>query len=330
MKELILKAYAKINLSIDVLGKLPSGYHEVLMVMEQVDLYDTVKIIWQEGLEAGSIKGNPKDASGDAEGVAGRLDDDVAINLSTSLSYLPDDQGNIAYRAAERMIREYGKGRIGTFQIHIDKRIPVAAGLAGGSANCAAVLHGVNQLWNLGLDLKTLMRHGTALGADVPFCLAGQAALNKNLYLHKDPLAGTCAAASGIGEKLEQISPMKAWVLLSKPSISISTAQVYGGLNLEEIENRPNTVELKAGLREGNYYKISKNMTNVLENYSLKEYPVIVYTKNKMEQEGNAYKVLMSGSGPTVFGLYTSKRKGEAAYSKLRQLNQETFFVKAL
>jgi 4-diphosphocytidyl-2-C-methyl-D-erythritol kinase len=330
MKELILKAYAKINLSIDVLGKLPSGYHEVLMVMEQVDLYDTVKMTWREGFEAGTINGNLEAASRPATAMNGSLGDGVSISLSTSVSYLPDDQGNIAYRAAEKMIQEYGKGRVGTLQIGIDKRIPVAAGLAGGSANCAAVLHGVNQLWDLGLDLETLMKHGTALGADVPFCLAGQAALNENLDLHKDPLAGTCAAASGIGEKLEQISPMRAWVLLSKPSISVSTAQVYGGLNLEEIKNRPNTAELKAGLREGNYYKISKNMTNVLENYSLKEYPVIVYTKNKIEQEGKAYKVLMSGSGPTVFALYTSKRKGEAAYSKLRQLNQETFFVKAL
>ncbi|MDF2656349.1 MAG: ispE [Bacillota bacterium] len=328
MKELILKAYAKINLSIDVLGKLPSGYHEVLMVMEQVDLYDSVKITWLEPLAEGKpVEDIPTDP---AESIATNHEKGITITLSTNVPYLPDDNGNIAYRAAETMIREYGNGRIGTLKIDIEKRIPVAAGLAGGSANCAAVLHGINKLWNLGLDLKTLMVHGTELGADVAFCLAGQAALNPILDLHNDPLAGTCAAASGIGEKLEQMIPMKAWVLLSKPSISVSTAQVYGGLRLDEIENRPNTAELKAGLREGNYYKISKNMTNVLENYSLKEYPVIVYTKNKIEQEGKAYKVLMSGSGPTVFALYTSKRKGEAAYSKLRQLNQETFFVKAL
>lgn len=320
MKEIILKAYAKINLSIDVLGKLPNGYHEVLMVMEQVDLYDSVKITWLGTLEEGKpVEGIPADSAGG-----------ITISLSTNVPYLPDDSGNIAYRAAETMIREYGTGRIGTLKIDINKRIPVAAGLAGGSANCAAVLHGINKLWDLGIDLKTLMVHGTELGADVAFCLAGQAALNPILDLHNDPLAGTCAAASGIGEKLEQMIPMKAWVLLSKPAICVSTAQVYGGLRLSEIKNRPNTTELMAGLREGNYYKISKNMTNVLENYSLKEYPVIVYTKNKIEQEGNAYKVLMSGSGPTVFGLYTSKRKGEAAYSKLRQLNKETFFVKTL
>jgi 4-diphosphocytidyl-2-C-methyl-D-erythritol kinase len=123
---------------------------------------------------------------------------------------------------------------------------------------------------------------------------------------------------------------LKAWVLLSKPPISLSTAQVYGGLNLREITERPNTAELVAGLREGNIYKISKNMTNVLENYSLKEYPTIMYTKNMIVQEGKAYKVLMSGSGPTVFGLFTSKRKGTAAYSELKSLNKETFLIKTL
>lgn len=312
MKEIVLKAYAKINLSIDVLGKLPNGYHEVLMVMEQVDLFDVVKLTWTEEKEI-------------EEGCDG-----IEISLATSLSFLPDDDRNIAYKAAERMIREYGDSRAGRIGIEIDKKIPVAAGLAGGSANCAAVLHGINLLWNLGLDLKTLMSHGTVLGADVAFCLAGQAALNDQLHMKADPLAGTCAVAAGIGEKLEQVTPLNAWVLLSKPSISISTAQVYGGLKLDAIENRPNTAELTAGLREGNYYKISKNMMNVLETYSLKEYPVIMYTKNKIAREGKAYKVLMSGSGPTVFGLYTSRKKGKAAYSKLRQLNKETFFVKTL
>jgi 4-diphosphocytidyl-2-C-methyl-D-erythritol kinase len=174
------------------------------------------------------------------------------------------------------------------------------------------------------------MKPGTELGADVSFCLAGQAALNEALGLIGDPMARTCAVASGIGEKLEMIKPLKSWVLLSKPAISLSTAQVYGGLRLQEITERPNTAELVEGLREGNFYKIAKNMTNVLENYSLKEYPTIVYTKNKIVQEGKAYKALMSGSGPTVFGLFTSKRKGTAAFMKLKALNKETFLVKTL
>jgi len=305
MNEITIKAYAKINLSIDVLGKRPDGYHEVLMVMEQIDLFDMVNVSWLQGSENG-------------------------ISLSTNLPYLPIDDRNIAYKAAELMAKQYGMEEAGRIRIDIEKKIPVAAGLAGGSANCAAVLHALNRIWGLKQGLETLMKLGASLGADVPFCLAGQAALNEELELKADPMAVTCAVASGIGERLEPATPMKAWVLLSKPPINLSTAQVYGGLNLQEIPEHPNTAELVAGLREGNYYKISKNMTNVLENYSLKEYPVIMYTKNKMIQEGKAYKALMSGSGPTVFGLYTSKRKGTEAYSKLRTLNKETFLIKTL
>ncbi|MEL7657228.1 MAG: 4-(cytidine 5'-diphospho)-2-C-methyl-D-erythritol kinase, partial [Bacillota bacterium] len=245
MKEIIVKAYAKINLSIDVLGKRPDGYHEVLMVMEQVDLYDLVKVTWVDGA------------------------DGIQIDLSANLSFLPVDNRNIAYKAAELMIKQYGSEKTGCIMIELVKSIPVAAGLAGGSSNCAAVLHALNNLWELGLNVDTLMKLGSALGADVPFCIAGQAALNENLGLSGDKMAGTCAVASGIGDKLELINPLKAWVLLSKPSISVSTAQVYGGLNLNEITERPNTPELVSGLREENFYKISKNMTNVLESYSL-------------------------------------------------------------
>ncbi len=312
MKEITIKAYAKINLSIDVLGKRPDGYHEVLMVMQQVDLYDMVKIGWQDTSD-NETQDNAQD-----------------IELTSNLSYLPNDGRNIAYKAAERMAAEFGGGRKGKIYINIEKKVPLAAGLAGGSADCAAVLHGLNRLWELNLDLSELMKIGYSLGADVAFCLAGQSALNEELELKNNPLAGTCALASGIGEKLELITPLKSWILLCKPAISVSTAQVYGGLDLQGIKERPNADELKAGLKERNHYKISKNMMNVLETYSLKEYPVIVYTKNKIVQEGKAYKVLMSGSGPTVFGLYTNKRKGKSAYSKLKLMNGDTFFVKTL
>lgn len=307
MSEITIKAYAKINLSIDVLGKRPDGYHEVLLVMQQVDLFDTVKVSWQEDQEEG-----------------------IRIGLSTNLPYLPADGRNIAYKAAELMSDRYGNEKAGRIDIDIEKQIPVAAGLAGGSANCAAVLHALNKVWELKLDLGTLMELGAKLGADVPFCLAGQAALNEELDLGKAPLATTCAIASGIGERLEPVVPLKAWVLLSKPPVSLSTAQVYGGLDLEEIPEHPNTVELAAGLRERNLYKITKNMTNVLEIYSLREYPTIMYTKNMIVQEGKANKALMSGSGPTVFGLYTSRKKGTAAYSKLKTLNKETFLIRTV
>ncbi len=308
MKDITVKAYAKINLAIDVLGKRPDGYHEILTVMEQVDLFDLVRVSLTENNQ------------------------DIAINLKSNLPFLPSDSRNIAYKAAELMTDRYGGGIIGKSIINIDikKNIPVAAGLAGGSADCAAVLHALNRLWNLNLNLDTLMGLGAELGADVPFCLAGQAALNEELLLSREPLAGTCALASGIGEELERVPPLKAMILLSKPPVSVSTAQVYAGLNLSEIKERPNIQELTNGLRENNYNKIIKNMVNVLENYSLKQYPIIMQTKERMIQEGKAAKVLMSGSGPTVFGLYTSNSRGKNAFSKIKQMNNETFLTRLL
>lgn len=313
MKELTINAYAKINLSIDVLGKRDDGYHQVLMVMEQINLYDLVKVEW--------IQGNEQESNEPHQ---------IKIALSTNLPYLPEDNRNIAYQAAELMIQKYKKSGVGHIKIDIKKIIPIAAGLAGGSANCAAVLHALNKLWDLGLNLKELFKLGVQLGADVPFCLAGQAALNPILNLDHDKDAGTCALASGIGEELQQVNPLDAWVLLSKPPISVSTAQVYGGLDLQEIKEHPDIIELVAGLKEKNYYKVSKNMVNVLEIYSLKEYPIIMYTKNNIVELGKPYKALMSGSGPTVFGLFTSKSKGKKAYAKLKYMNTETYFVKTL
>ena len=313
MKEITLNAYAKINLSIDVLGKRTDGYHQVLMVMEQIDLYDLVKVVWMDGNEAES-----------------KEHEKISIELSTNLKFLLERNKNIAYKAAILMIENYKKDGTGHINIEIEKRIPVAAGLAGGSANGAAVLHALNILWGLGLDLEELFELGVKLGADVPFCLAGQAALNPVLCLQQDLKAGTCAVASGIGEQLQFVHSLDSWVLLSKPPIFVSTAQVYNGLNLLEIKEHPDIAELVAGLKEKNYYKVSKNMINVLETYSLKEYPIIVYTKNKIIEEGKPYCALMSGSGPTVFGLFTSKNKGKEAYSRLKYLNKETYLVKTL
>lgn len=317
MKEITVKAYAKINLCIDVLGKRPDGYHEILTVMQQVDLFDLVTVSW--------IAGNR----------------DIEIKLKSNKPFLPSDNRNIAYKAAELMINRYrsdidiDEGHVkvqnpSRIDINIAKRIPISAGLAGGSANCAAVLHALNKLWDLNINLITLMEIGTELGADVPFCLAGQSALNEHLMISEDALSGTCALASGIGEKLEPLPSLKALILLSKPHINVSTAQVYGGLDLSKFKERPNIQELTAGLRENNYYKIIKNMVNVLENYSLKAYPVIMDTKELIGRDGSVAKVLMSGSGPTVFGLYTSKKKGKTAFSKLKKINPETYLIKTL
>lgn len=322
MKSIILNAYAKINLSIDVLGKRPDGYHEVLMVMQQVNLFDKVSIAWDE--PENRVDGKTEDE-----------DYKIQIELTTNLPYLPVNDKNIAYQAAQLMCKNFKPQEEGQVIININKKIPVAAGLAGGSANAAAVIHGLAKLWELNLTLQQLMDLGVKLGADVPFCIMGQAALNSSLGFlcdgtDKKNTIGTCALASGIGEKLEVIDGIHAWVVLSKPPISVSTAKVYGGLNLQEITERPNTTELIQGLQERNYHKIIKNLINVLENVTLKEYPIIMYTKNKIEEQGKGHKALMSGSGPTIFSLYSNKNKAKITFGKLKDLNNETFLVKCL
>lgn len=309
--EIQLKAYAKINLSLDVLGVLPNGYHEVKMVMQQLELSDLVTIGWQEYNE--------------------EKQSDV-IELITNRPDLPLDKGNIAYRAAELMKSKFGKS--GHVQILIEKNIPVAAGLAGGSANGAAVLHGLNHIWALGLSIDELCKIGVQIGADIPFCIMGQARGNACLgpTMMNDPLAASCALAEGIGEKLKPLPPLDSWILLSKPPISVSTAEVYQGIDQEMIANNithPDTGVLIEGLFEKNHHKIVQNMLNVLELFSLKRYPIIVYTKNMIDKE-HPMKSLMSGSGPTVFALYLKKSDAEKAFNKLCQYNQETFISKTL
>jgi 4-diphosphocytidyl-2-C-methyl-D-erythritol kinase len=307
-KNITLKSFAKINLSINVLGELSNGYHEVDMIMQQVDIYDKVHVSWTP-------------------------EEEWSINVSTNRRYLPTDQRNIAYKAVESMI-DFVKGcHKGKIEIKIDKRIPVAAGLAGGSSNGAVVLLALNHLWNLELDVKNLCEIGAKIGADVPFCLMGCARNNKLLgdRINNDYLACSCARARGIGTDLEPIEfGLKVFVVLTKPPISVSTREVYEGLDLSGEVQRPDNDELINGLKEKNYYKVKKNMINVLEIYTINKYPIIMYTKNKTENIGKPLKVLMSGSGPTVFAIYTSKEKARLAMDYLKQINKETYLARTL
>ena len=306
MKTIVISSYGKINLSIDVLEKLPSGYHRVEMVMQQIALHDDVSVKWiPEGKKS------------------------QRVEVSTNRPYLPVDQRNLATQAANLMWERYGQGRDGLLRIDIKKRLPVAAGLAGGSSNGAAVLHGVNHLWNLGLSIETLCEIGQTLGADVPFCIMGQAAYDKTLQkeFSQDPLAAGCALATGIGTELKPLKGVSAAVVLSKPSIHVSTGEVYQGLQNEKILCRPNTRELIAALAEKDWDVMEKNMINVLEFYTLRRYDNVVYTKNKMKEESQNGIVLMSGSGPTVYALFQSKAEAETVYSAMKSINRETFLT---
>lgn len=272
MDRLELKALGKINLGLDVLGRRENGYHDVRMVMQTVYLYD--RIIMKKSKTPG-------------------------IRLETNLYYLPVNENNLAYQAAQMLMDEFHIEE--GVSIQLDKHIPVAAGMAGGSSNAAAVLFGMNRMFSLGLSQKELMERGVKLGADVPYCI----------------MRGT-VLAEGIGEILTPLSPMpKCYVLIAKPAISVSTKMVYEKLDSHEIEDHPDIDGILAGLKAGDLKEVAGNMGNVLERVTVDAYPVIDQIKKMMIKEG-ALNAMMSGSGPTVFGIFEEKATARKAADAIR------------
>lgn len=272
MERIQLKALGKINLGLDVLGKRENGYHDVRMIMQTVYLYDEVTL--EKRQEPG-------------------------ITVSTNLIYLPTDKTNIAYRAAKILLDEFGERR--GVAIHLKKHIPVAAGMAGGSADAAAVLFGMNRMFGWKLSEKELMERGVTLGADVPYCI----------------MRGT-ALAEGIGEKLTRLPAMpKCHLLIAKPPISVSTKLVYEKLDALAIVDHPDIDGIIEGLKDRDLIRVAGSMGNVLQNVTETEYPVITQIKEKMIK-GGAINAMMSGSGPTVFGLFTNPQAAQNAYERLR------------
>lgn len=283
MKNIYLKAPAKINLSLDVLNRRPDGYHEVQMIMQQINLYDEVKLVERDKNE---------------------------INIITGCKFIPSNSSNIAYKAAQIIKNTYGINK--GVDIFIKKNIPVAAGLAGGSTNAAAVINGLNKMWSLGLSLRERMELGVKIGADVPFCIMGGAAL-----------------AEGIGERLTPINSLRnVWFAITKPAISVSTADIYNQLDLSKISNRPDNKLLLQAMEKGDSIVIAKNMQNVLETVTEVKYPEIKNIKRKM-LEYNAMGTMMSGSGPTVFGIFKNYNRGKAAYNNLSLLYKQSFLVQS-
>ena len=273
MDKLELKALGKINLGLDILGRRENGYHDVRMVMQTVYLYD--RVILEKTREPG-------------------------IEISTNLPYLPVNENNIAYKAAELLQREFGI-REG-IRISLEKHIPVAAGMAGGSSNAAAVLFGMNRMFDLGLSEEGLKERGVTLGADVPYCI----------------MRGT-VLAEGIGEILTPLPPLpKCYVLIAKPPLSASTKTVYEKIDREGIQGHPDIDGILAGLREGDLDQVAGSMGNVLEQVMLEEHPVLQKIKDVMLMSG-ALNAMMSGSGPTVFGIFTSRGRARAAAARLKR-----------
>lgn len=270
--KLELQAYGKINLGLDVLRKREDGYHEVKMIMQTVKLHDT---LYFESVE-----------------------EDVII-LSTNADGLPVNEDNLIYRACQMLKTEY-KITDG-IRIFLDKQLPVAAGMAGGSADAAAALIGMNRIFDIGLSKDKLMEYGVKLGADVPYCI----------------MQGT-ALSEGIGEKLTAVSPMPECVLLlAKPPIDVSTKMVYENLHANELSRHPDIDGIIEALSHQDLQGITDRMENVLETVTVTRYPVISEIKNCMTEMG-AMQSLMSGSGPTVFGIFTEKETAEKAAEEIR------------
>lgn len=274
MHAITRKAYGKLNLSLDTIGKREDGYHLVRMIMQTVNLFDEITI---------QTKPTP------------------GISLTTNREDLPTDENNLIYKAAQLLLEEF---HLDTgLSIHLEKHIPVAAGMAGGSADCAATLSAMNSLFSLGLSEQELMDRGVRLGADIPYCILGGTALSE-----------------GIGEiltPLTDIVPCK--VLLVKPDIDVSTKWVYTTLRWNELESHPDIDGMLHALASHSLSGVCDKLENVLETVTIPSYPVIQEIKDKMLELGAA-NAMMSGSGPTVFGLFPDEAKGSEAYRICKSL----------
>ena len=272
MDEIKLKALAKINLGLDVVRRREDGYHEVRMVMQTIHLYDQLLI---------------------------QKSETPGIQIHSNLSFLPVNENNLVYKAGKLLMDDFD---IHTgVSVELNKRIPVAAGMAGGSTDAAAMLYGMNQLFGLKLKRKDLMERGVQIGADVPYCI----------------MRGT-ALAEGIGEKLSSLPPMvKCPVLIAKPAVSVSTKFVYQNLKLNEQTPHPDIDALITDIRNSDLDNICADMGNVLETVTIPNYPVIAQIKEQMLKSG-AKASMMSGSGPTVFGLFGDEETARRARAEMK------------
>lgn len=280
---MFVKAHAKINLSLDVIGKRQDGYHLLKMIMQSIELSDLVK-----------VEKNHK-----------------GINITCDKSYVPLDKKNIAYRAAELFLDYYGIEE--GVDIEITKNIPIAAGLAGGSSDAAAVLKAMRDIFMPDLKNDKLVDLGLKIGADVPFCI----------------IEGT-ALCEGIGEIMTSLKPFSGYILiLVKPPFGVSTREVYRDLNIDMIFKHPNNESLIDYIEKGDLRSLCSNMRNVLENVTLKKHPILKKIKSEMLDLG-ALGSMMSGSGPTIFGFFDNIEKAQQCYDKMSAKYNEVFLTKTI
>lgn len=283
MDSIRLKARAKINLSLDVLGKRMDGYHDVRMVMQTIGIYDRLIIT--------------------------KIPEDE-IKIQSNLFYLPINENNLIYKAVKLLKDQFGFA--GGVDVNLNKFIPVAAGMAGGSTDAAATLFGINKIYELGLSQKKLMELGIQIGADVPYCI----------------MRGT-ALAEGIGEKLSRLQPVPhMWIVVAKPPINISTKLVYEQLDMKKVIHHPDVDKMIRAINNGSIEEIAANMGNVLEYVTIPLYPVIDSIKKDMLSHG-AVNAMMSGSGPTIFGIFSDERTALTCqtYLKLKKEAKQVYIT---
>lgn len=290
MEAVTLQAYAKINLGLDVLRKRPDGYHEVKMIMQSISLADTLE-----------LKKIPEEA---IRLINGAERDDPEV---------PMDKTNLIYRAIDLIKQKYTISE--GIEATLTKRIPVAAGMAGGSTDAAAALKGMNQLFALGLSEQELCELGVTLGADIPYCIMGGTALSE-----------------GIGERLTPLPPMpECWILIAKPPISVSTGFVYGNLKANELTVHPDIDGMTEAIQHNDLHGITSRLGNVLETVTIPAHPEIAVIKDRMLDYG-AMQALMSGSGPTVFGIFAEEEQAAEAGTAIQKegLSGQVYLTKPI
>lgn len=277
------KAHAKINISLDVIGKRDDGYHLLSMIMQSIELYDEIEV---EKINKG-------------------------ILIKCNKTFIPTDERNLAYKAAKLFLETYNINS--GVSINIIKNIPVAAGLAGGSADCAAVLRILNKMFRVNASDEELKNLGAKLGADVPYCINGGTAL-----------------CEGIGEKIRQLKPFKNHiVLLVKPPFGVSTKDVYKAFDITKAKIHPNTNKLVSEIEMDNLEYVAANMKNLLENVTIKKHKVLYRLKENLIKSG-AVGAMMSGSGPTVFAFFDDMQLASQCYDELKEKYTDVFLTRTI
>ncbi|MGH4051909.1 MAG: 4-(cytidine 5'-diphospho)-2-C-methyl-D-erythritol kinase [Clostridium sp.] len=280
---MLVKAYAKINISLDIIGKREDGYHLLKMIMQNIDLYDSLSF----------QKCNK------------------GINISCNKPYIPTNDKNLVYKAAKLFMDTYNINE--GVNIYLKKNIPVAAGMAGGSTDAAAVFKTLRQLFKIDVDDNELMNLGVKIGADVPFCIKGGTAL-----------------CEGIGEIITPLTPFKNQILvLVKPNFGVSTKDVFKNLDISKIFKHPDTEELIRAMEEERLADVCNNMKNLLENVTLRKYPVLKRIKEDMGKMG-AVGSMMTGSGPTIFAFFDDMLKAQKCYDKFKIQYKEVYITRTI